>query len=118
MPATHSPSYAQQSVTFGGDNDSDSFAVEQISPHDNTVTVLLRPKGESCNFRFDVSVGRSVQLRTGGPSGETLLCKATLRQFAKDGSAEFGAECSEGPVADNVPKCPAEGDTAAAYPQQ
>src|SRR5690349_14473750 len=55
----------QQSVSFGtSENDSDSFAVEQISRNDNTVTVLLRPKGENCNFRFDVSVGRSVQLRT------------------------------------------------------
>jgi hypothetical protein len=106
----------QQAVTFGS-GDGDSFAVEQISRNDNTVTVLLRPKGESCTFRFDVGVGRSVQLRSDGPSGQSMLCKATLYPITEDGVAQFGAECSEEPVS-NARKCPPEGDTAAAYPQQ
>ena len=107
----------QQMVTFGG-GDGDTFAVEQISRNDNMVTVLLRPKGESCTFRFDVGVGRSVQLRSDTPSGQSLLCKATLQPITEDGAAQFGAECTEGPRSDEH-KCPAEGDTAAVtYPQQ
>ena len=108
----------QQKVTFGG-GDGDTFAVEQISRYDNMVTVLLRPKGESCTFRFDVGVGRSVQLRSDSPSGQTLLCKATLQPITEDGVAQFGAQCTEGSRLDEH-KCPAEGDTAAAttYPQQ
>ena len=107
----------QQMVTFGG-GEGDTFAVEQISRNDNMVTVLLRPKGESCTFRFDVGVGRSVQLRSDTPSGQSLLCKATLQPITEDGAAQFGAECTEGPRSDEH-KCPAEGDTAAVtYPQQ
>ena len=107
----------QQMVTFGS-GDGDTFAVEQISRNDNMVTVLLRPKGESCTFRFDVGVGRSVQLRSDTPSGQSLLCKATLQPITEDGAAQFGAECTEGPPSDEH-KCPAEGDTAAVtYPQQ
>ena len=108
----------QQMVTFGG-GDGDTFAVEQISRNDNMVTVLLRPKGESCTFRFDVGVGRSVQLRSDTPSGQSLLCKATLQPITEDGTASFGAECSEEPVS-HERKCPAEGNTAAIddYPQQ
>lgn len=108
----------QQAVTFGG-GDGDSFAIDQISRNDNTVTVLLRPMGEGCTFRFPVSVGRSVQLRADTPTGQTLLCKATLQPITEDGSARFGAECNEGPVS-HERKCPPEGDTAAIdnYPQQ
>lgn len=108
----------QQAVTFGG-GEGDSFAVEQISRNDNTVMVLLRPMGEGCTFRFPVSVGRSVQLRADTPTGQKLLCKATLRPITEDGSAEFGAECNEGPVSLER-KCPPNGDTAAVdtYPQQ
>ena len=40
-----------QVVTLGN-GEGDAFAVEQISRNDNMVTVLLRPKGESCTFRF------------------------------------------------------------------
>jgi len=76
----------QQMVTFGG-GDGDTFAVEQISRNDNMVTVLLRPKGESCTFRFDVGVGRSVQLRSDTPSGQSLLCKATLQPITEDGKS-------------------------------
>jgi hypothetical protein len=106
----------QQAVTFGGSGD--SFAVEQISRNDNTVTVLLRPKGESCTFRFPVIVGRSVQLRADTPSGQSLLCKATLHPITEDGSAQFDAECNEEPVSQER-KCPPAGDTASIiYPQQ
>jgi hypothetical protein len=107
-----------QVVTFGG-GDGDSFAVERISRNDNTVTVLLRPMGEGCTFRFPVSVGRSVQLRADTPNGQTLLCQATLQPITEDGTAQFGAECNEGPVS-HERKCPADGDTAAVdtYPQQ
>ena len=105
-----------QAVTFGG-GDGDSFSIEHISRSENTVTVLLRPMGESCTFRFPVSVGRSVQLRADTPSGQSLLCKATLQSIANDGEARFGAECNEAPVAHEA-KCPASGDTAAIdYPQ-
>jgi hypothetical protein len=108
----------QQAVTFGG-GAGDTFAVEQISRNDNTVTVLLRPKGESCTFRFDVIVGRSVQLRSDTPSGQSLLCKATLHPIIDDGSAQFDAECTEQP-ATTERKCPTEGSTASVstYPQQ
>jgi hypothetical protein len=108
----------QQVVTLGG-GDGDSFAVEQISRQDNAVTVLLRPMGEGCTFRFPVTVGRSVQLRADTPGGQSLLCKATLQPITEDGTASFGAECNEVPVS-HERKCPAEGDTAAieTYPQQ
>lgn len=99
-----------QAVSFGG-GDGDSFSVEQISRSDNTVMVLLRPMGESCVFRFPVSVGRSVQLRAETPSGQSLLCKATLQPITDDGTARFGAECSEAP-ASHERKCPPDGDTA------
>lgn len=105
-----------QAVTFGG-GDGDSFSVEQISRPNNTVTVLLRPMGEGCVFRFPVSVGRSVQLRADTPNGHSLLCKATLQPITEDGSAQFGAECNEAPVS-HERKCPADSDTAAIdYPQ-
>jgi hypothetical protein len=111
----------QQMVSFGaGNGDADTFAVEQIPRNDNMVTVLLRPKGESCTFRFDVGVGRSVQLRSDGPSGQSMVCKATLQPITEDGAAQFGAECSEAPVSAER-KCPPAGDTAAItspYPQQ
>ena len=108
----------QQVVTLGG-GDGDSFAVEQISRQDNAVTVLLRPMGEGCTFRFPITVGRSVQLRADTPGGQSLLCKATLQPITEDGTASFGAECNEGPVS-RERKCPAEGNTAAidTYPQQ
>jgi hypothetical protein len=108
----------QQVVTLGG-GDGDSFAVEQISRQDNAVTVLLRPMGEGCTFRFPVTVGRSVQLRADTPGGQSLLCKATLQPITEDGTASFGAECNEEPVS-RERKCPAEGNTAAieTYPQQ
>jgi hypothetical protein len=99
-----------QAVTFGG-GDGDSFSVEQISRGDNTVTVLLRPMGERCTFRFPVSVGRSVQLRADTPGGQSLLCKATLQPITEDGTARFGAECNEAPVS-HEHKCPPDGDTA------
>jgi hypothetical protein len=107
-----------QVVTLGN-GEGDAFAVEQISRNDNMVTVLLRPKGESCTFRFDVGVGRSVQLRSDGPSGHSMVCKATLQPITEDGTAQFGAECAEAPVSAER-KCPPAGDTAAitSYPQQ
>jgi hypothetical protein len=108
----------QQAVTFGGGT-GDTFAVEQISRHDNTVTLLLRPKGETCTFRFDLIVGRSVQLRSDAPGGQSLLCKATLHPITEDGSAQFDAACTEQPAANDDRKCPTDGSTAAmAYPQQ
>ena len=106
-----------QVVTLGG-GAGDEFAVEQISRNDNMVTVLLRPKGESCTFRFEVGVGRSVQLRSDTATGQSLLCKATLQPLTQDGAAEFGAECTEEPVSSSELKCPPDGDTAAInYPQ-
>lgn len=105
-----------QAVSFGG-GDGDSFSVEQISRSDNTVTVLMRPMGESCVFRFPVTVGRSVQLRADTPSGQSLLCKATLQPITEDGTARFGAECNEAP-ASHERKCPPDGDTASVdHPQ-
>ena len=107
-----------QVVTLGN-GEGDAFAVEQISRNDNMVTVLLRPKGESCTFRFHVGVGRSVQLRSDSGSGQSMLCKATLQPLTQDGAAEFGAECTEVPTSSSEPKCPPDGDTAAInYPQQ
>jgi len=118
IPANAEDTFAvapQQVVAFG-DGEGDAFAVESISPHDNSVTVLLRPQGEDCTFRFDVLVGRSVQLRTPTITGQQMLCRATLQPLTGDGTAQFGAECSEEPASSEL-KCP-EGDTAAnTYPQ-
>jgi hypothetical protein len=52
----------QQAVTIGKGK-GNSFMVQQISPEENSVVVLLRPKGEDCTFRFVVDMGHSVQLR-------------------------------------------------------
>ena len=41
-----------------GDGNGDTFLLESISR--NSVMLLLRPKGEDCNFRFQLVVGRSV----------------------------------------------------------
>lgn len=107
----------QQAVSFG-DGEGDSFAIESISPDDNVITVLLRPMGEDCVFRFQVGVGRAVQLRSGAPSGQSMMCKATLHPLKTDGAAEFGAECSEAKVSHDR-KCPAGDDTASVdYPQR
>ncbi len=106
-----------QAVSLGGGN-GDSFSVENISRSDNTVTVLLRPMGETCVFRFPVMVGRSVQLRADTPTGQTLMCKATLQPITEDGSARFGAECNEAPITHEL-KCPPDGDTASVdHPQR
>lgn len=106
-----------QAVSLGG-GDGDSFSVEQISRVDNSVTVLLRPMGETCVFRFPVTVGRSVQLRADTPTGQSLVCKATLQPITEDGNARFGAECNEAPISREV-KCPPEGDTASVdHPQR
>ncbi len=119
IPAMAEDSFAvapQQVVAFG-DGGGDAFAVESISRQDNTVTVLLQPQGENCTFRFEVGVGRSVQLRTPTTTGQQMLCRATLQPLTDDGTAHFGAECSDEPIS-NEPKCP-EGDTAAnTYPQR
>lgn len=105
-----------QAVSFGG-GDGDSFSVEHISRSDNTVTVLLRPMGEGCVFRFPVSVGRSVQLRADTAGGQSLMCKATLQPITEDGTARFGAECNEAPIS-HERKCPPDGDTASVdHPQ-
>lgn len=107
----------QQAVSFGN-GEGDSFAIESISPHDNAITVLLRPMGEECVFRFQIGVGRAVQLRSGAPSGQSMMCKATLHPLKTDGAAEFAAECSEAKVSHDR-KCPAGDDTASVdYPQR
>jgi hypothetical protein len=43
-----------------GDGFGDTFLLESISRNDNSVVILPRPKGEDCNFRFQLVVGRSV----------------------------------------------------------
>jgi hypothetical protein len=73
--------------------------------------VLLRPKGEDCTFRFPLSVGRSVQLRSEDASGQSLLCWATLRSITDGKRAQFGADCKAQPRSDER-KCPPEGDAA------
>ena len=84
----------QQAVTIG-DGNGDSFMLERISPNDNSVVVLLRPKGEDCTFRFPVDVGRSVQLRIDSPLGQSFLCQATLRPIVDSQSVQFSAACAE-----------------------
>ena len=107
----------QQAVSFG-EGDGDSFAIESISPNDNSITVLLRPMGEECVFRFQIGVGRAVKLRSGAPSGQSMMCKATLHPIKTDGAAEFVAECSEAEVSHDR-KCPTGDDTASVdYPQR
>ena len=46
-----------QQVVSVGDGAGDTFLLESISRNDNSVVVLLRPKGENCNFRFVLDVG-------------------------------------------------------------
>ncbi len=93
-----------QAVSIGS-GEGDAFAVERISRNENTVVVLLRPKGEDCTFRFSVNVGQSVQLRTQAADGQSFLCKATLRPIIDDAQAQFAAECAE-QAQSNERKCP------------
>lgn len=102
----------EQAISVGG-GDGDTFGVERLSRNDNTAVILLRPKGEACTFRFPLSVGRSVQLRTDAADGQSLLCWATLRTIIDDNRAQFAAECTAQPRSDER-KCPSESDTAAA----
>jgi hypothetical protein len=102
----------QQAVTIG-DGDGDSFMLERISPNNNSVVVLLRPKGEDCTFRFAVDVGRSVQLRIGSPLGPSFLCEATLRPIVDTKSVQFRAACAERPASAER-RCPPGSGTAAA----
>ena len=102
----------QQAVTIG-DGNGDSFMLERISPNDNSVVVLLRPKGEDCTFRFAVDVGRSVQLRIDSPLGQSFLCEATLRPIVDTKSVQFRAACAERPATAER-KCPPGSGTAAA----
>ena len=99
-----------QQVVSVGDGAGDTFLLESISRNDNSVVVLLRPKGENCNFRFVLGV--SVQLRIDDPGGQSFLCKTTLRPIVDDKNVQFGAECTEHP-ASHERKCPPEGSTAA-----
>ena len=103
----------QQAVSIGGDH-GDTFAVEQISRADNTVVVLMRPKGEDCTFRFSVNPGTALQLRTETADGQTFMCKATLRPIIDDAAAQFAAECSEQVIAQEPPRCPTVKDAASA----
>ena len=101
----------EQAVTIGG-GAGDTFGVESLSQKDRMAVVLLRPKGEDCTFRFPLSVGRSVQLRSEDASGQSLLCSATLRSISDDKRALFGADCTPQPRSKER-KCPPEGDAAA-----
>jgi hypothetical protein len=104
----------QQAVTIG-DGNGDSFMLERISPNDNSVVVLLRPKGEDCTFRFAVDVGRSVQLRIDSPLGQSFLCQATLRPIVDSQSVQFSAACAEKPASAER-RCPPGSGTATATP--
>jgi hypothetical protein len=103
----------QQAVSLGEGN-GDSFMLEAISPNDNSVVVLLRPKGEDCTFRFPVSVGQSVQLRIDSRLGQSFLCEATLRPVVNAGGVQFRARCAEKPASYERKCPPASGTTAAA----
>ena len=96
-----------QQVVSVGDGAGDTFLLESISQNDNSVVILLRPKGENCNFRFVLGVGRSVDLHVDAPTGQSFLCKTT-----DDKNVQFGAECSEQP-ASHERKCPPDASTAA-----
>jgi hypothetical protein len=106
-----------QQVVSVGDGSGDTFLLESISRNDNSVVLLLRPKGEDCNFRFVLGVGRSVQLRVDAPTGQLFLCKTTLRPIVDDKNVQFGAECTEQP-ASHERKCPPEGSTACERPSR
>jgi hypothetical protein len=101
-----------QQVVSVGDGAGDTFLLESISRNDNSVVILLRPKGENCNFRFVLGVGRSVHLHVDAPTGQSFLCKTTLRPIVDDKNVQFGAECTEQP-ASHERKCPPDGSTAA-----
>ena len=73
-----------QQVVSVGDGAGDTFLLESISQNDNSVVILLRPKGEDCNFRFVLGVGRSVDLHVDAPTGQSFLCKTTLRPIVDD----------------------------------
>ncbi len=101
-----------QAVSIGA-GAGDAFAVERISRNENTVVVLLRPKGEDCTFRFSVNVGQSVQLRTQAADGQSFLCKATLRPIIDDTRAQFAEECAEQSPS-NERKCPPDSNAGSA----
>ena len=95
-------------------DDSDRFMVEKISPEDQYVLVLLRPRKETCNFRFPVDVGRSVQLRVSYPSGKSFLCKMTLAPIVDKEVVRFSVSCEEKAVSNDT-KCPAEGSVEGSH---
>jgi hypothetical protein len=103
----------QQAVSIG-EGKGDSFMVERISPKENALVVLLRPKGEDCTFRFVVDVGQSVQLRIDTPLGQSFLCETTLRPIVDAQSVQFRAECAERPASQERKCPPTNGTTAAA----
>ena len=101
----------EQAVTIGG-GEGDTFGVESLSQKDRMAVLLLRPKGEDCTFRFPLFIGRSVQLRSEDASGQSLLCRATLRSIIDDKRAQFAADCTPQPRPTER-KCPPEPNTAA-----
>ena len=93
------------SIVSLGAEGGDTFSFERISSESREVVVLLRPKGENCTFRFPVSIGESVMLRTMNNLGEPLLCRASLVSVKSDGTARFSADCTPH-AASNERKCP------------
>ncbi|KAB2940190.1 MAG: hypothetical protein K8F92_00555 [Hyphomicrobium sp.] len=97
------PVLAGQTVLLG--DEGDTFTVEHITQNEEQIIVLLQPKGEDCTFRFPLSVGRSIRLRTSNASGQPLSCAVTLQPLTDDASARFGVTCDEQPI-ENKRKCP------------
>lgn len=76
-------------VSFG--TGGDTFGLDRVS--EDTVLVLVRPRGEDCTLRFPLRVGESLFLRTVGGGGQSLLCEASLVSVVDATSARFSARC-------------------------
>lgn len=93
-----------RSVVALGAEGGDTFGLERISR--NGVVVLLQPRGEDCTLRFPLTVGESLLLRAGKPSGdEDLVCEASLLSVTRGAKTEFSARCSMQPASVEK-KCP------------
>ena len=72
---------------------------------EDTVFVLVQPRGETCILRFPIRIGESLFIRTSDTDGRSTLCEATLVSIDYDTGARFTARC-ELQATSSDPKCP------------
>ena len=88
-------------VSFG--TGGDTFGLDRVS--EDTVLVLVRPRGEDCTLRFPIRVGDRLFLRTVSGGGQSLLCEASLVAIVDGRSARFSARCQQ-QTTSTERKCP------------